>query len=504
LTGRSKLESLKAVVEAADAHIEQGRPENALALTQTLVAVPMPAHAALAAHSRALKALGRAQEALILDRRAVQLYPQSAIAWHNLGAVAGDLELAVEARSALDRAFRMGLEHPETFLAHARACHLMGDAKAAERSFRMALQRRPDDARAASELAELLWMTTADVETATAPLGQALANGADEHAVAATLIKMYEIAGRRSELATLFDRLLSRHPDNAAYLAEAGRAALMDGDPERALGLVDRSLQIDPQQVSTLIHSASVRLALGRSEEALVAARAALQLEPDNQATWGWLATCARAAGSDEHRRLFNYEAFVKAYTIDTPEGWESLDAFLEDLGGVLRNLHRTRAEPLAQSVRGGTQTFGDLAKVDHPVLRSFFQVLDRAILKYMREIGGGEHWYLSRNNGRYRIQSAWSVRLRGQGRHSNHYHPMGWISSAFYVALPPTPAGSREGWIQFGQPPFQTSPEQPPELFLEPKPGRLVLFPSYMWHGTVPFSADAERLTIAFDAVPA
>ena len=32
---------------------------------------------------------------------------------------------------------------------------------------------------------------------------------------------------------------------------------------------------------------------------------------------------------------------------------------------------------------------------------------------------------------------------------------------------------------------------------------GRLVLFPSYMWHGTVPFHDAASRTTIAFDAVP-
>jgi hypothetical protein len=30
-----------------------------------------------------------------------------------------------------------------------------------------------------------------------------------------------------------------------------------------------------------------------------------------------------------------------------------------------------------------------------------------------------------------------------------------------------------------------------------------LALFPSYMWHGTVPFTQGAERLTIAFDLVP-
>jgi hypothetical protein len=29
------------------------------------------------------------------------------------------------------------------------------------------------------------------------------------------------------------------------------------------------------------------------------------------------------------------------------------------------------------------------------------------------------------------------------------------------------------------------------------------VLFPSYVWHGTVPFAGDQPRLTVAFDAVP-
>jgi len=30
-----------------------------------------------------------------------------------------------------------------------------------------------------------------------------------------------------------------------------------------------------------------------------------------------------------------------------------------------------------------------------------------------------------------------------------------------------------------------------------------LAVFPSYMWHGTVPFEDTQPRLTIAFDMVP-
>ena len=45
--------------------------------------------------------------------------------------------------------------------------------------------------------------------------------------------------------------------------------------------------------------------------------------------------------------------------------------------------------------------------------------------------------------------------RLRpGGGRHVNHTHPQGWLSSAFYVDLPEAVNGGGEaGWILFGEP---------------------------------------------------
>jgi hypothetical protein len=40
------------------------------------------------------------------------------------------------------------------------------------------------------------------------------------------------------------------------------------------------------------------------------------------------------------------------------------------------------------------------------------------------------------------------------------------------------------------------------PAHAVQPAEGRLVLFPSYMWHGTLPIRGDEPRMTIAFDAV--
>ena len=80
-------------------------------------------------------------------------------------------------------------------------------------------------------------------------------------------------------------------------------------------------------------------------------------------------------------------------------------------------------------------------------------------------------------------------------------------MSSAFYVSLPPSvrngDAGGQAGWIQFGQPLEDLGLDLPPRRTMRPREGLLVLFPSYMWHGTIPFEDAAPRLTIAFDAQP-
>jgi Putative 2OG-Fe(II) oxygenase len=95
-------------------------------------------------------------------------------------------------------------------------------------------------------------------------------------------------------------------------------------------------------------------------------------------------------------------------------------------------------------------------------------------------------------------FEGSWSVRLAAQGFHSQHTHTRGWISSALYVALPKLDTPPK-GWIEFGSPPPELGLDLPPYTQIEPKSGRLVLFPSTLWHGTVPFD-DGERLTIAFD----
>jgi uncharacterized protein (TIGR02466 family) len=122
--------------------------------------------------------------------------------------------------------------------------------------------------------------------------------------------------------------------------------------------------------------------------------------------------------------------------------------------------------------------------------------------------VGPGGDPLRSRNAGRFAISTAWSIRLSSGGHHVDHVHPNGWLSSACYIALPPTlgdggTRSGREGWLRFGQPCFRTDPPLSADHYVRPDVGSLVLFPAYMWHGVVPFESDVPRISVAFDVVP-
>jgi uncharacterized protein (TIGR02466 family) len=159
----------------------------------------------------------------------------------------------------------------------------------------------------------------------------------------------------------------------------------------------------------------------------------------------------------------------------------------------------------LFQSLRHGTETTEDLTRSSDPVIQALFKAFDEPIREYLARIGHGDDPLRRRHRGNYRFNGSWSVRLRSSGYHNNHVHPRGWISSAFYVDLPDDMkhASNNDGCLAFAEPGIVTTPPLHAEHVVRPQPGMLVLFPSYFWHGTVPFNSEQTRLTVAFDVLP-
>src|SRR5690606_34229640 len=137
---------------------------------------------------------------------------------------------------------------------------------------------------------------------------------------------------------------------------------------------------------------------------------------------------------------------------------------------------------------------------------QALLQTFRAPIEDYRAHVGQrADHPLTARNHGPVQVQGCWSVRLHSGGFHVNHVHPQGWISSACYLSVPDEAqdADRKAGWLKFGEVRYP-APGAGPERFVQPRPGRLVLFPSYMWHGTNPIIGPGPRVTVAFDAAPA
>jgi tetratricopeptide (TPR) repeat protein len=492
-----------AAVGLADLLLAAERLDEALAVTTAALAAATPNLNLWTAHARALRALWRIEEALEAYRSGVLAEPGSAVAEHNLAGLLGDMERFAESEQAARRAFAKGLDAPETWLVHGRA--LMGQAKLdeAESAFREATRRRPGDLEALTELAQLIWMRTEDLAAACAPLDAAIRDAPDAAGVRLVKARLLEYAGDRPGAYLELDVLLRAETRSASLHLRAAQL-LAHSDPPRAAAHAETACRLAPGDVLAGQTLCAAWLADGRPADA---ARLALLLRdraPLDQHTIGLLATAWRILDDPRAAAFRDYDALVRAQPIDTPDGWPDLAAYLADLGRSLERLHPLSTHPVGQSLRGGTQTLQGLDKSADPPIQAFFTAIDGPIRRYITALGAGDDPLRTRNNGGYRTNGIWSVRLRPHGHHVDHLHPMGWISSACHIALPGAVDRGHEGWLKFGEPGVPTSPALAPEHFVKPSPGHLVLFPSWMWHGTVPFGGDEPRLTVAFDLLPA
>lgn len=210
---------------------------------------------------------------------------------------------------------------------------------------------------------------------------------------------------------------------------------------------------------------------------------------------WPYLSLCWRLLGDDRADWLDRPDVFIRAIDLD-------LDyAALADL---LRSLHSAAAPYPDQSVRGGTQTDRPLLFRHEPEIAHARAAIEAAVRDYVATLPPPEtgHPLLNTPRNDLKFAGSWSVRLTGQGHHAAHTHPAGWISSALHVALPGAMGTPPAGWLRFGAPPLDLGLSLAPYRQIEPQVGRLVLFPSTLWHDTLPF-AEGERLSLAFDMRP-
>jgi tetratricopeptide (TPR) repeat protein len=420
--------------------------------------------------------------------RAAALAPGDALIAHSLARCT--LEAGLPSRMLFDRALALAPNDGSVMLGRAAAQLAEGEIDPAIGDLDAQLRLHPGWLPGHQTLCRLRWLR-GEAEAFTASFAIAVAKAPREVAIWREWVETVMHRGDYDAARALIVRARTAAGSDPAFDALETVIASETGDIEQADVLFAALGPI--QHVAMATRYARHLLRAGRPEQVADFARPWLGV-PEADFVWPYVAAAWRLTGDPRWQWLEGDERLVGVY--DLADRIPSLDALAERLRGLHHNLH----QPLEQSVRGGTQTDGPLFARIEPEIRALRAVIVSAVERHVAQLPApiGGHPTLIARRAPVRFSGSWSVRLPGAGFHSNHIHPAGWLSSAFYVALPPAGDG-HAGWLKLGEPQAELGLDLEPFRYVEPKPGRLVLFPSTMWHGTVPFEA-GERMTVAFD----
>jgi len=440
-------------------------------------------HRALDEHELALDAFAKASELSPNDVGIAHGHARVAL---EAGMDAVDLFLRARGLAPTDGAILLGL---------AAARNANGHGQLAADELATILEQAPGWVEGYEPLAQLL-STLGQRDRASEQLERALMRFPAQEALWTAL---FELHLRSEEFEALREDIGRASAAGISPAALAFYKAVVAGelDPESFPAALFSDVPADAAplavwRVRHLLRVGEIDAAVAAVDEALAG---------DAIAAWPYAATAWRLSGDERSAWLEGDPRLIQV--IDLTKRLPPIDG----LADALRALHIAKGEYLDQSVRGGTQTDGPLLSRIDPAIRQLRAAIVSAVEEYVGSLAPADprHPLLRHRRDRtIRFSGSWSVRLRSSGKHSNHVHPQGWISSALYIALPERSADEPEdaGWFTVGEPPENLGLELGPSKKIEPRPARLVLFPSWMWHGTKPF-AGGERLTVAFDVRP-
>lgn len=494
-------------------------------------------------YATALGRNGRAAEGIQHLEALLQQSPRLADGWYQLGSLrlaSGDLDQATVAlenavrlepekvSSALElaRAYqsqqrfpeavaiyaRLARSHPSDgriFVAWAAGCEKEGLQEEADGHIEHALRLAPRSARVMFQCGAILSGRTAraDLERAERWVERALRlEPALPHALdcLALLLSKKQQWSRSVELSRRAVSLAPYSPDFALTLAASLRGA---GQLTEAQTALRTAIDLNPEHSELHRQLGLALLAGNAADDALSHLDRCLRRAPADQRAIAHRSVALQCLGrhpeADAYTGIHDH---VSEQMLLVPEGFASLAEFNRAFAEDIRNHSRLRWEPVGLAARQGALT-DELLADKTPAILGFAASHQKAVETLIASLSRqAEHPFLGQIPERYHI-NYWATLVEEGGNIDTHIHEESWLSGAYYVELPAS-MGTRPddpaGWIEFGRP--HADIPLPPGAalrLLQPAEGQLLLFPSYLFHRTLPFDGSGQRISVSFDLVP-
>ncbi|MFK7886064.1 MAG: sulfotransferase [Gammaproteobacteria bacterium] len=360
------------------------------------------------------------------------------------------------------------------------------------------LSRQPQHTTALANLANLARLSN-DNTGALKLYKRALATKAGDATILANYASLLSLVGRHEDAVDAITRALALQPAAHDLTAAAGDIQSAAGNYQKAIEHYQNALAHTPDRTTLLLNLAVAHLSQRETEQALAFAADVETRDPGNRtaAALRYIAAVQKQDKTTAHNEM-DAEQYLERNPGVCAAGYDNLAAFTDALRDEVLAHPSLRFEPTSKTTRGGAQSANLLPNAG-PAILALRKEIERHVLHYL-DTHPGEAMRAARSMSHFTL-NVWVTVLDKGGHQLPHIHPAGVLSGVYYVAVPDPAAGS----IEFGMLPEQYGPfEHVNTHTLQPEAGDLFLFPSQFYHRTRAFEHTEQRISIAFDVVPA
>lgn len=514
---------------------QAGRPDDAAQAFQAAVDIDPAYPKGWFNLGVALENCGRTEDAAAAYERALGSDPGDAASIANLAGVFTKMRAFNRALALFDTAIARWPNEPRVRLMHAKALRDIKLYDQAADACRAALKLAPGSADANAGLGLTLALAGKHAEAAVA-LRQALKADPGRITTKSVLAASLIETGEFSEALALSDTLLESAPADSVMLRIKARALTGLGRHNDALDIFRKAFDGAPEDVEIMAGLVDALSQVGRDAETEAVFEAVIASEPgtpepyydiakryleagDAEAAFrvvtlgvdrfpgdtGSLAIQGVAATVTGHAdiagTLSDFDGLMGRIRVAPPSGWETIAEFNAALAAHVENHPSVQFAPADHATQDGYHT-GELMLEPMGPIRGLEEAIRAAVDQYRHDHPvDPQHPFLQRAPESFGL-NIWAIILQQAGHQVPHIHPGAWLSGVYYPKLPPVIGdNSQAGWIEFGRPPeVYTGDVEPDVIMIRPEEGLMLLFPSYMYHRTIPFTGDGTRISIAFD----
>ena len=191
---------------------------------------------------------------------------------------------------------------------------------------------------------------------------------------------------------------------------------------------------------------------------------------------------------------------YVKEFNLNDYS--EDANTLISKIINVSRSIP-SEYNPKGKTTIGGLQTLPTIFDSSTDEINTLETIIRNCIQTYIETFNQKDALFISRWPNPFEIQG-WAVFLDKLGMQKSHNHLSGWMSGVIYLKVPRIENSENEGAIEFSLHGYDYPGKDLniPKKVIQPNVGSVILFPSSLFHKTIPFSSNEERISLAFDVI--